>query len=162
VNRRSLGFWLWPTGAAVGIAISVGLDILLIAAGVVPAVPGLFFTITYPTVAGLLAGFGNRRAGVVDLLLMALLTAGALYYLLFALSFIGLALSSNVSCSEPNAPVNCDNDIGAAVGVFIGLPIALIFSIVMWLGSIAGVAIRSQFTLPVSSLRVGGRRGDSS
>lgn len=150
MNRRSLGFWVWPTGAAVGIAVCVGLDIFLIASGVVPAVPGLFFIFTFPPVAGLLVGFGNRRAAIMDLFLMALVSAAALYGFMVALSIVGLAMSSNVSCSEPQAPLSCDNDIGAGVGLFVGLPIAAIFSVVTWFGSMVGVAIRSRSKQRVS------------
>src|SRR5713226_9671716 len=130
MKRHSLEFWLWPTGAALGIGVGVGLDIFLIALGVVPAVPGLFFIFLFPAVAGLLVGFGNRRAGIMDLLLIALLSGAALYGLMVAVSIVGVVTSSNVSCSEPQAPVNCDNDIGAGVGLVIGVPVAAIFFVV--------------------------------
>ena len=146
MNRHSLEFWLWPIGAALGIALCVGLDIFLIASGVVPAVPGLVFIFVFPAVAGLLVGFGNRRAGAMDLLLMAVLSGAALYGLMVAVSIVGVATSSNVSCSEPQAPLNCDNDIGAGIGLLLGFPIAMIFGFVSWLGSIAvtGLARRSR------------------
>jgi hypothetical protein len=162
MNRHSLGFWLWPAGAAMGSAVCIGLDIFLIASAVVPAVPGLFLIFAFPAGAGLLVGFGNRRADIMDLFLMAMLSAAALYVFMVALSIVGLAMSSNVSCSEPQAPVNCDNDIGAGVGLFVGLLIAAIFSAVMWFGSMAGVAIRSRSQPRVSSSGVGASTGDSS
>jgi hypothetical protein len=109
----------------------------------------------FPAVAGLIVGFGNRWANMIDLLLMALLAATALYGAVVALSIVGLAMSSNVSCSEPQAPVNCDNDIGAGVGLFIGLPIAAIFSMAMWFGSFVGVTIRSRSQPRISSPGIG-------
>jgi hypothetical protein len=161
MNGRSLRFWLWPICTAVGIAASIGLDILLIASGVVPAVPGLLAIFVFPAVAGLVVGVGNRRAGVAELLLMALLSAAAVYALLVAISILGIATSSNVSCSEPEAPFNCDNDIGSGVGLFIGLPIAAMFLVLTWLGSTLGVAIRRRFQLRMSSRAVG-TSGDNS
>ena len=150
MNRHSLEFWLWPTGAALGIALCVGLDIFLIASGVVPAVPGLVFIFVFPAVAGLLVGFGNRRAGVMDLLLIAVLSGAALYGLMVAVSIVGVATSSNVSCSEPQAPLNCDNDIGAGIGLLLGFPIAMIFGFVIWLGSIAVTALARRSKQPAS------------
>ena len=88
MNRHSLEFWLWPIGAALGIALCVGLDIFLIASGVVPAVPGLVFIFVFPAVAGLLVGFGNRSASVMDLPLIAVLSGAASYGLMVAVSII--------------------------------------------------------------------------
>jgi hypothetical protein len=40
---------------------------------------------------------------------MALMTAATGYFVAVILSFDTLAMRSNISCSEPGAPANCDN-----------------------------------------------------
>ena len=146
MSRGSLRFWLWPIAAAFGVAIAIGLDIALIATGDLPAVPGLLFTFAVPGIAGLVLGLRNRRARASDLILMALTTAAVLYGLMVVISMAGIAMSSNVSCAEPNAPLNCDNDTGAAVGLVIGVPLAGLYCIVTWLGALVGAALAARFT----------------
>jgi hypothetical protein len=84
----------------------------------------LLFTFAVPGIASLVLGLGNRQARGSDLMLMALTTVAVLYGLMVVISIVGIVMSSNVSCAEASAPPNCDNDIGAGVGLVTGMPVA--------------------------------------
>jgi len=141
VSGRPIGFWAWPIGGALCTSTAIGLDIAGIAFGYLPAVPGLLATFGFPAVVGFALGVWNRRAGWIDLGLMACVLAACLYFALGIVSLIGIALSSNISCAEPNAPWNCDNDTGSAAGLVIGAPLAAAYGLGAWLGSLFGAAI---------------------
>ena len=144
VRMQPAGRWLWPLGAALGTAGAIALDIVLIANGAAPAVLGLFLTFAIPAVAGFALGLGNRRSNATGLLLMALVTAGVLYSVMVAVSVVGIAMSSNVSCAEPSARWNCDNDTGDAVGIVVGIPLAISYGVAVWLASLAGRALATK------------------
>ena len=149
--RRSLSFWAWPVAAATGTSVAIGLDIAGIALGYLPPVPGLLITFALPAVAGFALGLGNRSARWTDLTLMAGIVAAWLYCAFVAVSALGILLSSNVSCAEPNAPWNCDNDTGAAVGIVLGAPLAVIYGIGAWIGSVAGAPIARKTAAALAS-----------
>jgi len=86
-------------------------------------------------------------------MLMALTTAAVLYGLMVVISIVGVVMSSNVSCAEPNAPLNCDNDIGAGVGLVIGMPLAAMYWIATWLGGWLGAALAGGLSVPRGSKR---------
>jgi hypothetical protein len=132
------GFWLWSLGVAFCTAAAIVLDIVLIAIGALPTAPGLLLTFAIPTVAGFALGSGNRSSGAARLLLMAGVIASGLYSVMVAVAIVGVATSSNVSCVEPNAPWNCDNDIGAAAGLLIAMPLAIGYGMAAWFGSLVG------------------------
>lgn len=142
VNPRALGFWLWPIGIGLLIAAAVASDVALVALGYLPAGPALILTFGLPAIPGLLLGLSHWRADWRASSMSALITSATIYGVIVAVSLVGVVLSSNISCAEPNAPWNCDNDTGSAVGLVLGLPLAGSYGFASWLGSLVGSMAR--------------------
>lgn len=138
---RRRGFWIEAAGMALLVALPVGLDGVLIAAGQVSASHGLAVLPALPLVAGVIQGLAHRRARLSEHGEVAFAAAAALYAALIGVAVVGLALSSPISCSQPNAPSNCDNDIGTAVGLLLGLLLAGITWGLMYCGSVVGTLV---------------------
>ena len=131
--------WLvWAGASALGVAAAVALDVLLIAVGYLPAVPALVLTMVFPIFVGAWIGIARRHAAWFDHALGAAVFVGILYVVIVDGSVVGIITTSNVSCAEPNAPVNCDNDIGTGVGVVLGMFVAAGYGVLWWTGALVG------------------------
>ena len=79
----------------------------------------------------ILAGVGLRRRSRA-LAVIALVAGTALVVLaIFDAYLVSIMFSSNVSCSEPSAPADCDEDTGYAVGMLLVVMAACVQLVVL-------------------------------